>query len=250
MTPVEFEAFLENATRSQLGRHGADVWRDLARSAIALRPTDSPVHSRLGGAPDVGPDFEWPQHAKGPYRFIAQIDFAENDVASDLPADGRLLLFAGDDPQGEDRGLFWHAADYIRGIYVPADGAQAATRRADVPAGVDAGSPTPVAFSATVSLPRNSKLRVQWPEEEFMADLLQTAIGAVDLQDAATLLGYPNHGSLYYDPTPLGDWICLLNLASDAGRAWSWHDGGRLSVFIERTALARGDFGDLRADAG
>lgn len=56
--------------------------------------------------------------------------------------------------------------------------------------------------------------------------------------------------TLYYDPTPAGDWLPLLSLRSDDGLDFCWHDGGPLHVFVERTQLALEDFTALTADAG
>lgn len=93
-------------------QHRLDLIEKLARPSVRLQAV--PVKelligaSRIGGAPDVAPDFVWPraedaetqwwgrERADGPLSFLAQINFeqaAPHDPTNILPARGLLLLF-------------------------------------------------------------------------------------------------------------------------------------------------------------
>ncbi|MEL6177689.1 MAG: DUF1963 domain-containing protein [Myxococcota bacterium] len=42
----------------------------------------------------------------------------------------------------------------------------------------------------------------------------------------------------------------LMSLSSRDALNWCWHDDDHLMLFIERERLARGDFSNIRSDAG
>lgn len=79
-----------------------EVLMALARDCILLRrercdDADIPIGaSKIGGAPDVPPDFVWPQGVYDPMSFLAQIDLAEAsplDPTGLLPKTGLLSFF-------------------------------------------------------------------------------------------------------------------------------------------------------------
>lgn len=72
----------------------------------------------------------------------------------------------------------------------------------------------------------------------------------LDEKKLRSLLGYPSHYSLSYDPTPGPQWVSLLALHSHDAFEWCWHGGDKLMVFIEQDGLAARDFGALQCDAG
>lgn len=88
----------------------------LAQRAYWLEATNSPLDdlaigaSRLGGAPDLPADFEWPTNLGRPLTFLAQINLTEIN-AKKLPASGWLLFFLDEgnlpfDPTPPDSGTF------------------------------------------------------------------------------------------------------------------------------------------------
>lgn len=74
----------------------------LGRPSLRLRlegpdeEDDAQPRSRVGGDPDLPPDFEWPVCEGTPMTFVAQLDLAElaaYEAASELPAAGLLSFF-------------------------------------------------------------------------------------------------------------------------------------------------------------
>lgn len=219
----------------------------IARLSIEIAPsTEVGTMSRFGGDPELPADFEWPEHALGPYRFIGQFDLAElPEVDHGLPRDGLLSIFQAHDDDGES---FWRDPDFVR-IY-RFDRPQPLTRRAP-PAAVRFAQSIGVRFAANADLP-------PWPFDDAARDWPIDA----SLEDAywelrcrlhpsgRYLLGYPFNTTLAYDPTPGPGWHSLLTLSSDDDLEWCWHDGDWLVTFIEMARLRVGDFSQIRADAG
>jgi hypothetical protein len=79
-----------------------------ARPCVALRLKDRSKNlpagrSRVGGLPDLPPDWEYPQDEVGRHLvFICQINFAEVPPTPPLPARGTLYLFVEDDDDAGD----------------------------------------------------------------------------------------------------------------------------------------------------
>ena len=78
----------------------ADYVVDQAKPTILLQTTeykDGPIGaSRIGGAPDAPPNFEWPMWKDKPMSFLAQINLAElAEVGTplEMPREGLLLFF-------------------------------------------------------------------------------------------------------------------------------------------------------------
>jgi uncharacterized protein YwqG len=127
---------LAEAGRRYFSAENAKTWISLLRPAFHLRePAEGePVVSRLGGAPLLPPDVEWPAwDGHGPLSFVASVDcdlVPADELDIPLPGTGTLNFFyynaVGDD-----------AVDYLdpdtivggtRVVYVPA-GAEVAPRR-------------------------------------------------------------------------------------------------------------------------
>lgn len=70
--------------------------KEMARPALRLITAEKPGFSKLGGKPNLPPDFPWPFWHERPLSFIGQFDLAELKVSETLPefpADGRLYFF-------------------------------------------------------------------------------------------------------------------------------------------------------------
>lgn len=221
----------------------SDFIVSLAKPCVHIRLSDDPIKesgSRFGGHPYLPPDFQWPEHEDGEYRFLGQINFAEIvDRPASLPESGLLAIFYAFDEDGE---IFWGDDGYVLGYYWPTvDGHSTFdSPTEDVPDSVA------IELTGGIDIPRHQDLRSDWP---FDADALYELTDALEL-GSEYLLGYPSFTSLAYDPTPEGDWISLLTVHSLDEFDWCWHDGDKLMVFIEAGKLAKKDFSNLKSDAG
>ena len=99
---------LARLAHQHLDAETAGRWLALLRPAIRLvpaRPGDTVV-ARLGGTPSLGAGTPWPEWPEmGPLSFVAEVDLEALastglDAGLALPADGRLLAFYFDDPDG------------------------------------------------------------------------------------------------------------------------------------------------------
>jgi uncharacterized protein YwqG len=216
---------------------------DILRSSAANRLGSS----RYNGSPDLPAGFEWPMHHLGPYRFLAQLNFAEiHDINAGLPNHGLLSLFVADDPTGEFE-FCWGEPGYIHAEFFSEPTALVTTQPPDAMA---FGSSWPICYRSTLDLPFDQDQADVWPftTDELLAqyDSLRNALH----ESEDYLLGYPSHCSLAYNPTPGPEWISLFTAHSDDALEWCWHDGDKLMIFIERERLQQCDFANLRSDAG
>ncbi len=225
----------------------------IARPVIHLRHRTDPAgraQSKLGGWPDLPPDWEWPQHEHGPHTFVAQIRFEAEHARFGLPDRGLLLLFAATEPP---EAMFWRDRGYVFAHWFPeVDGLQK-TR----PPGSAPDTSIAVDLEPGLQLPLAIEQRTDWPVADPSDTTLLSAVhdelvsalpGHFDTTDH--LFGYPGVSSLAYDPTPAPDWRALFCLQSHDALDWCWHDGDLLHVFVEREPLTRRDFSALRSDAG
>ncbi|WP_083458547.1 DUF1963 domain-containing protein [Sandaracinus amylolyticus] len=254
---MTLEELLTRVERTRLRAH-TEWFRRWHRPAIAITTTTEEIRlgaSRFGGVPDLPVDVEWPRHDKGPYRFLAQIDLADlpsrrasfaepwRDV---LPSDGVLSLFVADDPTREmdPRGeIFWGDPRYAVALL---SAAHVESSPRQPPPEVDFGAPAAIAFTPTIDIPRDEYQVRDWPfttDEHETYDVLRATLHGRDY-----LFGYPQHCTLAYDPTPTGQ-IPLLSLGSDDERAWYWHDGDCLMLFLEPGRAHPGAI-SLGSDAG
>lgn len=227
--PEEHISFLNKATKPSV-----DI------NITADKP--HPAASRFGGQPFVPPDFLWPTHETGYYRFLGQFNFDDIRCASTaLPASGLLTLFFAED-DGSD--VFWQDDGYVIGYYWDhvSDHVLLPT-----PSGVPVSPEAAVTLASGWNIPRHRELRDDWPVDE-VEEVVWDIAQKVNADNY--LLGYPSFCSLAYDPTPGPDWLPLLVLSSDEDLDWCWHDGDRLMVFIQAARLQCKDFSVLKCDAG
>jgi len=205
--------------------------------------------SRLNNAPDLPPDFEWPQQELGPYRFLAQFNLG--DLPGGMPpapTQGLLSLFYQYD---QDGGCFWGDPGFVIARYFPTDQELVRTEQ---PESVDIGDPIPLKFIGGVDLPEFSAFIdkpkvIDWPLGIDLAKTYEEIRRSWHDQNDY-LFGYPTNHTLGYDPTPDAGWRSLLTLETDEDLQWYWHDGDTLVTFIQTAKLATGDFSEIRADAG
>lgn len=107
MTRLTYE-HLAGLAGTHLDADTAIRWLGLLRPAVRLVPAGpgDPVVARLGGTPTLPAAVAWPEWPdRGPLTFVAEVDLAALtatglDPGLALPAEGRLLAFYFDDPEG------------------------------------------------------------------------------------------------------------------------------------------------------
>lgn len=195
----------------------------------------------------------WPEHHLGPYSFTAQIDFAEIAEACGgpesksfrslgLPSKGLLSLFHAHDENGE---WFWQDAGFVKAwFHAPAT----VLERRVPPQAVRLGGPKPIRLSPTFDIPANRYQCREWTDDASLWEKHHAFRDSLSGDDH--LLGYPTNNTFAYDPSPGRLWSVLLNVRSHRDLGWSWHDGGKLVVFVRTAKLHKADFSDLKSDAG
>jgi uncharacterized protein YwqG len=103
-TSVGEETVLALCDEVGLARRAGDV-RRLALAGLRLTRGDASARSRLGGVPELPPEFVWPSWNGRDLDFVAQVDLAEVaavDPATILPRHGLMLFFydLADRPSG------------------------------------------------------------------------------------------------------------------------------------------------------
>lgn len=195
--------------------------------------------TRFGGVPLVAKDFVWPEHPKGEYRFLGQINFSDiENCPPDLPESGLLSLFYAFDEDGE---IFWGSDGYVLGFYWPDTDTLVLH-----PGDSDTPTSGKVILNTGKDIPRYEELRQDWPFDTEALYFIHNFLKVPEYY----LLGYPSFYTLGYDPTPGDDWISLITLDSEECMDWNWHDGSKLMVFIEKSKLKNKDFSNLKTDAG
>jgi uncharacterized protein YwqG len=234
----------------------------MARQTLLLAPTKVPAFSKLGGEPELPPGHAWPEGAKEPRAFLAQIDLAEvraSDGPEWLPAEGRLYAFYDE----------WRAGftDEVRMLF------------SLEPAGPPVAAPAALgakwrfqerraAFLPFRSIPSLDWLGVDLAEldvsdaeldeladapDEPFGDELQHRIGGFpsEIQETRMALDCeymarglePERG----EPPPAilrasRTWRLLLQIDSDPPLGMAWGDAGRLYVFVRDAHARKGDF--------
>lgn len=113
---------IERIRASRLAPYGA-ILELLMKPTILLRPTAQIEHpvgaSKIGGKPDLPPEWDWPEWQGRPLAFLAQFrmeEFASVDIENLLPHSGMLYFFyeAEEQPWGIDREDFgsWRVLYY------------------------------------------------------------------------------------------------------------------------------------------
>jgi uncharacterized protein YwqG len=228
--------------------------------------------SRIGGVPDVPPDFRWPERHEVPQSFIAQLSLEEvhpYDTHGVLPERGMLWFFYdakqesyGADPLDRGGWQVMFNEDY--------SGLQRIAAPARLPADSQFKACT-VSFANEVTLSQSPKLDVpdfDWTDDEVQKyeTLLSTFPtaedhGAVHHQ----LLGYPqtiqddmrlecqlaSHGVTdINDPRAkelskgANEWQLLLQIDSDEEIGMRWGDAGMIYYWLRAADLKKNDFDD------
>jgi uncharacterized protein YwqG len=233
--------------------------------------------SKIGGLPDLPPDFDWPRWQGLPLFFLAQVDLASlNNLrgAAELPETGWLWFFreAEQTAWGED------AADFGAWRVCYRDIARNQLARTPFPPELDGFVPYPecdIEWIESVSLPSTEEL-----ETEGLVLSFEELDGVTNLTDALIdeevqgrrhqLLGYsiPIQNDMRPDCaaglaaiqngksidiaslTPddarqiAAPWRVLLQLDSDSNAEMMWADGGCLYFWIREDDLRRRRFDD------
>ncbi|HYB01204.1 MAG TPA: YwqG family protein [Ktedonobacteraceae bacterium] len=226
--------------------------------------------SRIGGVPDVPPDFKWPERNGVPQAFIAQLAMEEvhaHDLHGELPARGMLWFFYdakqetyGADPA--DRGG-WQVI--FREDYA---GLQRMTAPADLPAESQFKAAS-VSFANEVTLSQNPQLDVpgfDWSDDEVQKyeTLLSTFPTPEEHGDVQhQLLGNPQ--TIQDDMrlecqlasqgvTDINDpraqelskgangWQLLLQIDSDDELGMEWGNTGMIYYWLKASDLKKLDF--------
>lgn len=233
---------------------GLDDYRkhllSMARPSVEIITASAPVTrgcSKFGGSPDLPPDFEWPHHKLGPYRFIGQIRLTDIPKGPHgLPDVGLLSIFYAEDENGES---FWGDPDYVRAYRFDNVGA---LKSMEPPPVVRGGSTSTLQFQLGADVPPwpwDESAAKKWPISEDHRDAYWELRCKLH-PSGRYFMGYPFNTTLAYDPTPGPEWRSLLTLSSDDELLWCWHDGDWLVTFIEDQRLRAGDFSQIKSDAG
>jgi uncharacterized protein YwqG len=223
--------------------------------------------SKIGGIPDLPPEFEWPVWDVDALAFLAQIDLAGLPKIQGLPGlpnVGLLYFFCetefswGYDPSDRDS---WHA---WRVFYVPTtEGLVSAT------------SPKGEIFDEKRVQPREiSSIPPQWLleidpdvlpddayeiEEDLRAEVMQgeaehqvgghpNPIQVADMESKCQS-GFSDvsgpKGLPAMEESGTKDWRLLFQLDSDDDTGMMWGDSGRLYFWIRVSDLARLDFSNV-----
>lgn len=212
--------------------------------------------SRLGGDPDLPPDWPWPSRGGRRLSFIAQFDLEAPDILAtlgverSLPSHGLLSFFydAASQPwgtHGSDRGA-WRVERFT--------GARAHWRRTAHPDAASAPSrPSQAGFMGRLCGPRPTGPARSANPWLFRSHGLTPVVG----EDTPTvcLLGGPTSA---HDPrrtaaevaraaaeagfTSPGPWVRLLAVDSIAEADMCWGENGVLQFWIAAPDLASADF--------
>jgi uncharacterized protein YwqG len=198
-------------------------------------------NSRFGGHPDLAAATAWPENAHGPLQFLAQLDLGEvDDPTGLLPERGLLSFFY--DIERKPQGLDPAEAGGGRVLYHPDGTALQPTQSPGKALPTCVLEWWPAATLPKATAPLGVKLSDD-QDEEYEAIVEELS----DDGPAHQLFGWPL--LLQTKPGELeaiaakntqqpGDWLMLMQLASDEAPGWTWGDDGLLYFFIRREDLA------------
>jgi len=252
----------------------AEPFADLIRPSIrmyteAAGEGELPVGtSRIGGIPDLPPDWSWPYRRDYPLSFIAQINLAElPPVAHEsLPQQGILYFFYAaaamyDDPD------FYGDKDTAKVLYYSGDLADLSPRP-EPPELHDyemaVFSPCTLTYQVEWTVPPSEsadieRLGMSWNIncedykrywDLFLREHERLCIGPDDMKHR--LLGHPDpiQGDMQKDAARIARgtkdgtaWRLLLQIDSEEEKTgMMWGDVGRIYFWIEKEALRNCDF--------
>lgn len=245
-----------------------------AFDATRVRTGRNGGRSKLGGMPDVPPDFVWPTFKGKPLAFVGQLDLAALAVLGGaapvlpLPKSGMLSFFYdsdfevwGFDP--EDRGGFrvlkFGAAVELRPCRAKPEGLPQNAVFPEIP----------LSFRSEVSVPSYDSPLIDPPLDDDENDDYETYAEALDESGALHRLGghadpiqnpmeescqlvsnglYCGDETGWNDPRAAAllagarEWRLLFQVDSDDAAGMMWGDMGRLYFWIRESDLAAGDF--------
>lgn len=279
--PLSRPDFLELCEQHGLGPHAEALYRQL-RPRIGYHRTEAPAvplgGSRIGGGPDVPPDFDWPTHKGRTLDFLLQVNLTDLqglECSPALPAHGTLAFFYDiqEQPWGFDPGdRSGHRVYWFEGVDL---------HRRDAPDVETAVPPSALTFRQALSLPHpysqrgDDLLKLLSTEggevDEDAYQALVDAVAGVDVDDGPggqhhAIGGYSynlqgdmqleaqlvSHGihcgdlSAYEDPRRAAldagtqDWMLLIQVDSDDDLMWG--DSGVLYCWIRGEDLKASDF--------
>ncbi len=239
--------------------------------------------TKLGGQPDLPPNFTWPERDGVPHAFLAQIrleDVGPYDVEGLLPHAGRLYFFygiaheaAGFDPQ--DRGSWLVAYDdgHVSTLVRTAPPSELVAISDDW--GLNEGLFTACALDAAHELTLPDRYSehatgLAGHDEAIYEEVVEAARREGE-RPLHQLLGYPalvqndmelecqlasngvfmGDGTWHNDPRSAelmageSDWLLLLQVDTDTDADLQWGDEARLYYWIQRQALANNDFSNV-----
>lgn len=280
---ISLQEFLALCEDVGLSDNRAAAAQELIRASLRLTRggpgAAAPGASRLGGAPDLPPGFEWPRWRGRELAFLGQLDLAAAGCFPEagLPAGGLLLVFY--DAAGKPSGLEPSHAGSCRVVVAaegqplePAPGERAAFHLCPLVLSRELTLPPAHSFQLdpldldAAELAAWGDLRVRLAEhqgvvveEQFAGPLaLHRLLGhaepvygremELDCQLAANGLDL-SEGEGYADPKRdelepgAAEWRLLLQLSSDPELGWDWSEPfGRLYVWIRSDDLLAGEF--------
>lgn len=234
------------------GKYDLDQKEDYLRSvmlpAIIIEQAtvfDGKGISKYGGNPLVPDNFEWPKHEFGDYKFIAQFHLSEIPHGENqLPKKGLLSIFTAYD---EENTMAWTDDNYAKVFYFED---VENLKPYDNPNFPDKYS-LDVVFKQEVDIPFKPELYpTKGLNKKQMNYVCTKVLERTDKRYDSYLLGYPYYNSLDADPRENDNWTTLLTLRYQSGFGLYWNDRGYLMLFIEKEKLAKGDFSNIKSNAG
>lgn len=222
----------------------------IARPTIELIAVDAPVAARgskFGGSPDLPPDFLWPGHKHGLYRFIGQVNLGDVPPGPHkLPAAGLISFFFAHDDNYES---CWSDPNYVRAYYFKAVDE---LRPVEPPEAVRLGSTSVLQLRPSEDVPawpEKVSDPEQWPIDPSLKSTHYELRSRLN-PSRRYLLGYSYNSTFDYNPSPGPEWSSLLTLSSDDDLEWCWNDGDWLVTFIEDDRFRAADFSRIESHAG
>ncbi|SIQ30804.1 DUF1963 domain-containing protein [Maribacter ulvicola] len=222
--------------------------RSIMLPAIAINQAtvfDEKGISKYGGNPLVPDNFEWPKHEFGDYRFIAQFHLSEIPPGDHhLPKKGLLSIFVAYD---DENTVAWTDDNYAKVFYFEN---VEDLKPYDNPNFPDKYT-LDVVFKQEVDIPFKPELYpTKGLNKKQMNYICSKVLEQTDKKYESYILGYPFYNSLDADPRENDDWTSLLTLRYQSGFGLYWNDRGYLMLFIEKEKLAKGDFSNIKSNAG
>ncbi len=244
----------------------------LIQSAILLRTSpidEAQLHlgqSKLGGSPDLPPDWTYPHFNGKPLAFLAQINLAEIPISlpkTSLPATGILYFFSvfgwQDKLGGSHVELPWQLSkepNFSQVLYF--NGTPSVLKRQLAPSGIKTFKSASVNFTHILSLPRAYEyardpvlMNLDWTAEEF--ERFDNVYSDFNFIMTRKLGFTPNHKLLgYCDPiqAPItqSNTRLLCQIASDNYTEMMWADGGIIYFTISQSDLENQNFTTVYSD--